>query len=489
MKKTENVDIAIIGGGMAGLAAAIRLKKKGNHVLLIDKNDTLGGKVAAFEWNDYRWDKGPSLFTEPNLVDELFLLWDKNPRDYYTYKKLEETCNYYFTDGQKVTLSSNAVQNEANVTEAFGAQSYLELKNYLERSAQLFDAVGDYFISNPKPTARKLWSKELISRYKHLIKKEVRNSLDALNRTHFSNPHLVQLFNRFGTYNGSNPYQMSGLYSSISHVEMNKGAFFPMGGMRAIPEALIRLATEIGVEIRCNTEVEVTPLADGSFQLSGDVSVHAKKLVCAIDHINFYEKILKNPRTAAKWKSVERSTSALVFYWAVDTIIPEFKVHNIFFSDDYPKEFNTIFQDKQLPETPTFYVHISSVMEADDAPKNGQNWFVMVNAPAGTIPKLSYRQDVKRQLLERIQEQFDLDLKKHIVFEDFWDCHAIQNHSGSYQGALYGPSANSLLSAVKKHGNQSKTMKNLFFCGGTVHPGGGIPLVLRSAKIVSNLVV
>jgi phytoene dehydrogenase-like protein len=168
--------------------------------------------------------------------------------------------------------------------------------------------------------------------------------------------------------------------------------------------------------------------------------------------------------------------------------IDSFGVHNIFFSEDYQKEFSEIFDKRELADEPTFYIHISSVAHKSDAPDGGQNWFTMVNVPAGVVPDEAYREKMKDLLAQRLKDQFQFDLRKDILFEDFWDCQAIQEHSGSYMGALYGSASNSLTASIKRHGNVSKKYPNLYFCGGTVHPGGGIPLVLRSAKIVSELI-
>lgn len=489
MSRYDSYDIAIIGGGIAGLAAAIRLKKRFDKVLIIEKNEQPGGKLAEFRWNNYRWDKGPSLFTEPELVDELFELWKKNPKAYFDYEQLDVSCNYYFKDRSHFKFSADDVTTQKALETFSNSATAEKVMTYKAQSKHLFEKVGDYFISNPQPKAKDLLSKELRTRYKYLFRKEVRNSLNDLNQIRLEDPRLVQVFNRFGTYNGSNPYKMSGLYSTIPHVELNKGAFFPKKGMRSIVEALTLLAEEIGVEICCNAQVKVKQTSDNRFTLTGDKNVTADKLVCAIDHVAFYRNVLKHESLAEQWEKPERSTSGLIFYWAVEERIPELGLHNIFFSADYKKEFEILFDQKKLALDPTFYVHISSVAEPEDADKNGQNWFVMVNTPAGVIPDFNYRKAVKQQLFERLESQFGVDLKSKILFEDFWDCHSIEEHSGSYLGALYGPSSNSLMASIKRHGNQSKKFSNLYFCGGTVHPGGGIPLVLRSAKIVSDLIV
>ena len=488
MQHPESYDVVIIGGGASGLATAIRLKKRFKNVLLIEKNSRAGGKLDDFEWNGYRWDKGPSVFTEPNNIDALFELWDKNPRDYFNFEPLEESCTYHFPDHSSITLSSDHERTREQIIAVAGAQGNEEFQQYLQQSDALFSKVGDYFISNPRPTAAKIFKKELTQRYKHFLRKEVRQSLHQYNERTFSHPYMVKIFDRYGTYIGSNPYRMSGLFSTISHVEINKGAFFPEGGMRAIVESLITLATEVGVKIICDTEVQVHPQSDKTYRTSGDIEVRADRVVCAIDHMSFYKNVLKDQRSEKKWRKIERSTSALVFYWAMEKGIDSFGVHNIFFSDDYQKEFSEIFDKKELAEEPTFYVHVSSVAHKGDAPEGGQNWFTMVNVPAGVTPDEAYREKMKDILAKRLKKQFDFDLRPDILFEDHWDCDRIQEHSGSYQGALYGSASNSLLASIKRHGNKSSKYPNLYFCGGTVHPGGGIPLVLRSAKIVSELI-
>ncbi|GAB5419012.1 MAG: phytoene desaturase family protein [Crocinitomicaceae bacterium] len=488
MQHPDSYDVVIIGGGASGLASAIRLKKRFKNVLLIEKNPRAGGKLDDFEWNGYRWDKGPSVFTEPNNIDQLFELWDKNPREYFNFEPLKESCTYYFPDHQSITISSDRDKTREQIAAVAGTQGNEEFEKYLQDGNELFEKVGNYFISNPRPTAAKAFKKELTQRYKYFLRKEVRQSLHQLNERSFSNEYMVKIFDRFGTYIGSNPYKMSGLYSTISHVEINKGAFFPKGGMRAIVESLITLAKEIGVEIQCSTQVQVHPQSDGTYNTSGDMEVSANRVICAIDHMTFYNNVLIDQKMENRWRKIERSTSALVFYWAMKTGVKEFGVHNIFFSDDYKKEFSELFDKRQLADAPTFYIHISSVAHEGDAPEGGQNWFTMVNVPAGVLPDEAYREKMKDLLAKRLKEQFDFDMRADILFEDRWDCAKIQEHSGSYLGALYGPASNSLLSSIKRHGNTNSKYPNMYFCGGTVHPGGGIPLVLRSAKIVSELI-
>jgi phytoene desaturase len=486
MAQLHEYDVIVIGAGLAGLAASIRLRKEGKSVLVLEKSDKPGGKLDEFSWKEYRWDKGPSLFTEPHLIDELFELCGKDPRDYYDYKSLSESCRYFFNDKNPIVFYRNKEQLSKELAAIASTDEIQRMEDYLQESESFYNSIGDFFLSNSKPGLKDVFKIEMLKRYPKFLKQQMLTTLNGFNNKRLKNPKLVQIFNRYGTYNGSNPFAMSGLYSMIPHLEMNQGAFFPTKGMRSIVLALQKLAKEEGVEILCNESSVVRPKNDG-FDVMCSKNFHANQLVCAIDHLTFYKNVIKDTDSFASYKKQERSTSALVFYFAINKSFTSLDLHNIFFSNNYEEEFDHLFNKKVIPTDPTYYVHISSKSCENDAPKDCENWFVMVNMPAGVTPNQTQRESIKKQFFIRMSTHLETNIEDHIVHEEFWDSESIQMDTGSFQGALYGPSSNSTLSALTRHDNSSKKYKDLYFCGGTVHPGGGIPLVMRSAKIVSNL--
>lgn len=481
-------DIAVVGAGIAGISIALRLKKRGFQVCVLEKNSTPGGKLTEFSWNGYRWDKGPSLFTLPNQVDDLFLLFNKKPSDYFTYEKQAESCHYYFPDGSDFLMTSNQKELEQNLTGAFGNERQ-EVLDYFSESKQTYETIGDLFIEYEKYGLKDVFNKRLVKHYPALFSPKLMGSLNRFNSRKFKNQNLVQLFNRFGTYNGSDPYKMSGLYSMIAHLEINDGTYFPKQGMRSIVMGLYQLAVEVGIDfyfdekdLKCTKE----PLG---YQVETNSEIlEVKRLVSAIDCVTFYKNVLNDTTLANKYATKERSSSGLIFYWAVEKIIPEIKLHNILFSSDYQKEFNQIFDKKELPDEPTIYLHVSSVVNKQDAPENGQNWFLMINTPAGKEITETYRAKMRSYIISLIQRKFNTDISDCIKREHYWDAQGIADDTGSYLGALYGASSNKMTAALTRHGNTSKKYPNLYFCGGTVHPGGGIPLVLKSAKIVDQII-
>lgn len=489
MVAPPSYDTAIIGGGLAGIAVALRRKKRGDSVLLIEKNKSIGGKIAVASWRDYRWDKGPSLFTMPQLVDELYTLYGKNPRDYFNYVSCAENCRYFYPDGTSFSLYSAPEKRTEALRSLFSEKDVRNVEAYLEKAAATYQSIGDLFIDAPQLRPKDALRMEIIKQYPQLLSSKMRQSLNRYNEKKFEDPKLVQLFNRFGTYNGSDPYQMSGLYSMVPHLELNRGTYFPKGGMRAIVNGLTQLMEEEGIEVMTEEEHLTASLAKGGgYTLkTSKGSVTSRQLVSAVDVVHFYRHILNNRRLADKYAALQRSTSALLFYWAVDKKVPRIGLHNVFFSSDYRDEFSQLFDEQRLPTSPTIYVHNSSTIEERDAPREGQNWFVMINTPAGVEPLPSQIDDLKSFILQQLSTVHDMDITSHIVHEQRWTMKGIQQDTGAHQGALYGTAVNSKLASFKRHGNTHKQYPRLYFAGGTVHPGGGIPLVLKSAKIVDQL--
>ncbi len=480
LTEAKTYDVIVIGAGLAGISAALRARHKGNSVLVIEKNAHPGGKLDVISEKGYRFDTGPSLFTEPYLVDELFELFDKNPRDYFNYERQEDSCTYYFTDGDKIRLS------EVNST-GLSTQDEQEIEDYLEKSLNDYETVGQIFLERPAIKPVEFLHPRYYKYYGYFTSSRMRNSLASLNAKKFSNPKISQIFNRFGTYNGSSPFAMKGLFSMIPSLELKLGTYFPTEGMRSIVDSVYSLATEVGVDFQFGVHTTDVKKRDPGYIVQANRKYECDKLICAIDHLTFYKKILKDNELLEKYKRAPRSSSGLVFYWGLNKKIDELGLHTILFSDTYKDEFDGLFKDKKTIDRPTIYLHNSTVVCPQDAPENGQTLFVMINIPAEESISSERRAFYRAYVIERIKKDLGVDISASIQFEDYQDNYRIMQNTGSYLGALYGANSNSMKAVTNRHPNTIKTYKDLFFCGGTVHPGGGIPLVLRSSKIISEL--
>jgi len=320
---------------------------------------------------------------------------------------------------------------------------------------------------------------------------ELPKTLHQVNEESFSSPQLVQLFDRYATYNGSDPFQTSGIMTLIQHLEGHYGTFVPKGGMVSITQALHKLAVELGVEFHFDTEVTEIKVDQNRVQ---GVQVKsnffpANLVVSNMDIYPTYKKLLPKLKSPTKILKQERSSSAVIFYWGIKKSFEALELHNIFFSEDYQQEFKAIFEDLTVCEDPTIYINITSKDVPTDAPKGCENWFVMINTPA------DHGQDwdeivtrLRERILSKVSEELGTEIEPLISCEEVLTPPLIQDKTQSHLGALYGASSNNTMAAFLRHANFSKRIKNLYFCGGSVHPGGGIPLCLLSAKIVDDMI-
>jgi len=318
-------------------------------------------------------------------------------------------------------------------------------------------------------------------------------TMHQANQSFFADRRLVQYFDRYATYNGSNPYQAPATLNVIPHLEQHFGAYFPDGGMYSITTALVKLAESLGVQLNYDSPVEEIVLegkkAKG-VKVKGKL-VDADVIVSNMDVWFTYHKLLKqypqlHPKRILRQ---ERSSSALIFYWGIKQQFKQLDLHNVFFSADYKAEFDAIWKQKTISADPTVYINISSKLKPDDAPTGCENWFVMINVPANVGQDWdTLIAEARQNILGKLSRKLGVCIEELITAESILDPRSMESKTSSYQGSLYGTSSNGQFAAFLRHANRSSKIKNLYFCGGSVHPGGGIPLSLLSAKIVSEWV-
>jgi phytoene desaturase len=277
----------------------------------------------------------------------------------------------------------------------------------------------------------------------------------------------------------------------IPHLEQNEGTFYPKGGMISITNALYNLALKRGVQFHFNAQVEKILHENG--RATGVVALgknySAPLVITNSDVFYLYKDLIQQPKEAAKTLKRERSSSALIFYWGMKKEFPQLLLHNIFFTENYKAEFENLFESKTMYKDPTVYVNITAKEEVGQAPLGKENWFVMINAPADEGQDWEkIQQVVKQSLIQKLSRILGEDIGAAIETEHILNPKGIESETKSYKGSLYGTSSNSTFAAFLRHPNFSSSIDGLYCTGGSVHPGGGIPLSLKSAKIVSELI-
>jgi phytoene desaturase len=480
----------IIGSGVGGLATALRLKAQGLDVLVFENNSYPGGKLSSFNLGQYRFDAGPSLLTMPHYIDELFELFNENPKDYFNYKRKDISCKYFWED--KTVLNAYSDKNKFinEINKVLKVDKNIITK-YLLKAKKKYDLTKNIFLEQSLHKIKTYISSDLIKGIFNLYIFQINKTLDTVNQDELKEPHLVQLFNRFATYNGSSPFKTPGMMTLIQHLEQEYGTFVSEKGMINISKSIFDLAKRNGVKFQFNklvNEIVVKNNKVVGVKVNNTV-IESDFVVSNMDIVPTYKKLLKKSYQPKKVLNQERSSSALIFYWGIKKTFKNLELHNILFSNNYKKEFDSIFELGTISDDPTVYINITSKDIVSDAPKESENWFVMINSPNDTGQDWNeIIKTVRKNTINKINRTLNIDIESFIEFEKVFSPKTIEKNTQSYLGSLYGSSSNNKISAFLRHPNFSKHIQNLYFCGGSVHPGGGIPLCLLSAKIVSELI-
>jgi len=325
-------------------------------------------------------------------------------------------------------------------------------------------------------------------------------TLDQCARRFFEDEHVQQLFDRYATYNGSSPYQVAAVYSIIPYVELASGGWYLQGGIYTLAQALGRLARELGVCIETNCGVQRILVEHGEARgvvLDDGRVVRCDVVIANSDVVTTHRQLLSpavcDERLVRRLERLEPSSSGFVLMLGTDKLYPQLSHHNIFFSDDYHAEFDDLFVRRVPQHNPTIYICATSRTDASQAPAGHENLFVLVNAPYLT-PKVNWQREAApyRERVLNVLAMYPqaglADLREHIVCEamltpeDFW------HRYGANRGAIYGLSSNARMAPFTRPGNRAKGINHLYFVGGSTHPGGGVPLVMLSGKIVAEMV-
>jgi phytoene desaturase len=479
--------ICVIGAGLGGMSAAALLASYGFEVDVYEKNSRPGGKAGEINNNGFRFDTGPSLLTMIFVISDLFKKCGKDINSYCNIRPLEILCRYFYSDGTTIDAFSDfeKFKNELVLKTCVKAE---ELDRYFRYCGKIYNLTSDIFLFGKVYDYRTYLKRSSLKALLNIKSLDPFRTMHDANSSFFRDKRIVQLFDRYATYNGSDPYRCPATLNIIPYVEHILGGYFVDGGMYELTRAFYKLCIDKKVKFYFNSEVEKININQNtltSVQVSGN-RIHYDIIISDIDCNTFYNNLLKGHKKIFNDKDL--SSSALVFYLGLKISSERLNIHNILFSEDYRNEFDEIFHRKVYPSDPTVYIYISSKLSVTDAPPGHENWFVMINAPV-INENLSDIEPVRTKIINKIKHMTGYDIKDKIIYESVMTPYDIELHSGSYKGAIYGLSSNSAKSAFLRHPNKSRHYSNLYFCGGSSHPGGGIPLVVLSGYNAADEII
>lgn len=483
--------IIIIGAGIGGLSAAIRLAAAGRRVIVLEANAQVGGKMSELRAEGFRWDTGPSVITMRHVFADTFAAAGRSMDDYLTLLPVEPLTRYFYPDGTRFDALADRDAMSASIRQIADAADADGYGRYLDYARRIHDITGGVFIYNDPPT---LW-RVARTPLRDIPAVDPLRTMDGAIRSFVRSPRLRQFLGRFATYVGASPYLAPATLNVIADVELSGGVWYPQGGIYAIARAFERLARELGVDIRTNCAVREIDVANGrvtGVTLADGSRLAASAVIANVDVATVYERLLSrdavDARRVKRLTSVEPSCSGFILMLGVEGEHADLAHHNIFFSSDYRREFDDIFGRGVPPDDPTIYVAITSKTDADHAPRGGENWFVLVNAPA-----LDDRFDWSRsaaayrdRVLDRLAG-YGYDVRNKIRVERMLTPIDLERLTGARRGALYGASSNDRFNALRRPHNRARDVRGLYFAGGTTHPGGGVPMVTLSGKVAATM--
>ncbi len=477
---SRSQQILVVGAGLGGLAAAIRLARAGHEVEVWEKNAAPGGKLKALQQEGFTWGTGPSLLTMPYVLRELFAAAGERMEDHLELIRLDSACRYFWTDGKVIDEDA-----------AFWLQP--EVAAFLRYARGIFELSGEAYLNRPPGDFWRAFTWRNLAKLRHIGKVATFRTMAQEVERRIRDPYLRQIFLRFATYNGSSPYLTPATFNIIPYVEAEFGAWYVRGGMPKITEALFALAERSGVRFRFGTIVTAW---DGREAAARDgTRIRVDRLICNADVLTAQSSFLSHTvgdsvreRTLAE----PLATSGLILFLGVRGRDPRLGHHNIFFSDDYPREFGEIHSAKVAPTEPTIYISVSSRTDSAHAPAGHDNYFVLINTPARdprepwTYAETKAYRDL---VLARLARFCMADLPGRIVTESIFTPTDFAARDLAHHGSLYGWASHSIRSSLFRPPLRSSGAKNVYFVGGTTHPGGGIPMVLLSGKMVAEMIL
>ncbi|QDV69854.1 Diapolycopene oxygenase [Rosistilla carotiformis] len=489
--------VVVVGGGLAGLTAACTAAARGHRVILLDKNEWVGGKAALLESGGYRFDMGPTILTLPSVLKRVFDEAGRDLCDYMELVPLDPQWRCFFDGGSVLDLVSDVQQMKRRLDEFTGSpDSGRGYDRFLQLSKQMHEVSERFFFWRSVGSIRD--TMDASGAFSPAVLRDVMSlrmgkSVSKVVRQHIPDDRAAQMIDHFTQYVGSSPKASPAVLCGIAHMQTSEGIWYPMGGTRAVVEGLSRLAIELGVEIRVGVDVArilvESRRATGVLTTTGEI-LPADAVISNCDSVRTYRELLKDC-PAARWKlhNPEPACSGVVLYLGLNRRYEQLLHHNFVFSRDPEEEFDYIYRRGELAPEPTCYVCAPAVTEPQVAPEGGEALYVLVHTPylrpghdwTAMLP------DYRRRIIEKLQETAELDdLESHIQVEHVLTPQDIHNRYRVLNGAIYGLASHGKFTGAFKPANRRKDIRGLYLAGGAAHPGPGMPMVMMSGWIAAD---
>jgi phytoene desaturase len=493
----------VIGSGLAGLSAACTLAARGYSVVLFEKSPWLGGKAAELNEAGFRFDMGPTILTVPSVLRRVFTEAGRRLEDYLDLIRLDPQWRCFFQDGSSLDLVED-VAAMASSLDAYapGRSAGAGYRDFLQLSERLHRISDTHFFWKSIGSIRDMIDLKCgfsLSMLSDVLAMRMGRSVAGTVRKYNPDPRIAQMLDHFTQYVGSCPESSPAVLCAIANMQTREGIWYPRGGIRAVPDALVKLGRELGVEYRTRARIarividRAGKTVRGVETESGEF-IELAAVVSNADSVRTHRELLRetapaSSRSFERRRGYEPACSGVVLYLGLDRAYDHLLHHDFVFSRDPHEEFDYIYRKGEPAPDPTCYLASTARTEPETAPPGGDALYVLAHTPylrphhdwKAMLPR--YR----RVILDKLKTTGKMpDIESRIVFEAALTPQDIHDRYRVLNGAIYGLASHGKWNGAFKPANRSRDLKGLYLAGGAAHPGPGMPMVLMSGWIAAD---
>jgi phytoene desaturase len=477
----------VIGAGFAGIATALRLRALGYEVTLLERLDNLGGRAQVFNRGGYRHDAGPTVITAPFLFDELFELFGEKLEDHLEFVPLDPFYRFHFADGSQFDYRAT-VEDTLDEIRRFSeedADGYLKL---LDKSKKVYDVGFKKLVHRPFTRIS-----DMIKQIPALLMLKSYKSVSQMVNSHLKHPLIRQAFSIHPLLVGGNPFKTTAIYTLIHYLERRWGIFFCMGGTGKLVEELGALMERHGINIVLNADVDEILLANKKatgVRLSDNKTINADLIVFGGDPETCYQHLLPKRKFSLPASIKKQYSMGLyVLYFGTKKLYPDVAHHSIWMGPRFKELLSEIFDNKQMSEDFSLYLHRPTATDKSFAPDGCESFYVLCPVPnlQGDVDWSTEAERLRDRIVTALEETILPELSS-VIEEVFWMTpEDFASDYRSMHGAGFSIEPRLTQSAWFRYHNRDRAIANLHFVGAGTHPGAGLPGVISSAKVVQEL--
>ncbi len=483
------VDVSVIGGGFSGLAAACYAARDGYAVTIHEKNTTLGGRCRHYTEDGFTFDMGPSWYWMPDVFERFFADFGKSVSDYYQLVQLDPGFKVFYQNAEPLLVPAD-VTKLYDIFEELEPGSAKKLKAFLQDAAYKYKVGMTDLVYKPALSVTEFMSMDVL---KGVMRSNLFRSVSSHVHRYFKDERLIQLMEFPILFLGAMAKDIPALYTLMNYSALVQGTWYPMGGMNKIISAMEQLALELGVNIETGSQIQKIDVNDG--KVTGIIDnygyIRTRAIISSADYHHTEQLLEPQYRnyTEKYWEKKTFAPSCLLYYVGVNKKIKNLEHHNLFFDADFDKHAREIYETKEWPENPLFYVCCPSKTDNSVAPAGHENLFILIPIATGIEDSEEIRSKYFPEIIRRIEKHTGESIASHVMYNKSYSLNNFISDYHAYKGNAYGLANTLMQTAILKPSLRNNKLSNMIYTGQLTVPGPGVPPSLISGKLAAEQVI